>query len=148
MAGVAGQLGAAAGFDHGLVQTLGQLIGRKVGESPRKSGRGGHLARTVVTAELAQGGPGQQLVDQGLGGREAIDRLGHKRLEEAEPGGGRTPVAAPLVSLEKGFDRDQRHDFNEAAVVVAEGPQFLLEGGEKLALQTAPKLEEMEGHIC
>ena len=127
-----------------------QLAAREFGECPGKRGFGRDLRAALPAEDATQGLIDIEALDQGAGGGNAQDRLGHESSGKGATVLGR-PAWPPGRVGNEGFEADHVERGDETTQRFGDGIDILTHRREQIALDVAPaplhRVEMVIGHV-
>ena len=127
-----------------------QLAAREFGERPGKRGFGRNLRASLPAEDATQGLVDVEALDQGAGGGNAQDHLGHESSGEGAPVLGR-PARPPGRLGNEGFEADHVERGDETTQRFGDGIDILTHRREQIALDVAPaplhRVERVVRHV-
>src|SRR5208282_1483772 len=137
-------------LDQRGVDLVWQRAAREFGERPGKRGFGRNLRASLPAEDATQGLVCVEALDQGAGGGNAQDRLGHESSGEGAPVHGR-PARPPGRLGNEGFEADHVERGDETTQRFGDGIDILTHRREQIALDVAPaplhRVERVVRHV-
>ena len=135
-------------LDQRGVDLVWQRAAREFGERPGKRGFGRHLRASLPAEDATQGLVDVEALDQGAGGGNAQDRLGHESSGEGAAVLGR-PARPPGRLRNERFEADHVERGDETAQRFGDRIVVLAHPREQKALDVAPaSLHRVERVVC
>ena len=140
---------AERALDQRGVDLVRQLALREFGERPGERGFGGDLRAAFPAEDAPQGLVDAEALDQGAGGGNAQDRLGHESSGEGATVLGR-PARRPGRVGDEGFEADDVEGGDETTQRFGDWIDILPHRREQIPLDVAPaplhRVERVVGH--
>lgn len=137
-------------LDQRGVDLVWQRAAREFGERPGKRGFGRNLRASLPAEDATQGLVDVEALDQGAGGGNAQDRLGHESSGEGATVLGR-PARPPGRLGNEGFEADHVEGGDETTQRFGDRIVVLAHPREQKALDVAPaslhRVERVVGHV-